>query len=74
MVAAAGLTSYAAIDAAYIAGADVALTGSVPIGDFSLVASDLTASQVRTLIVAAISNGVNSYQVFQITFSPAVVN
>lgn len=73
VVEAAGLYTYAAIDAAFIAATQTALTLTIPAADFTLVAADLTAgTTVRTLIVANTStDGVASYQAFEITFHPA---
>jgi hypothetical protein len=45
-------------------------TASIAAADFALVGDDLTTPQVRTLIVVNLSNGVRSYQVFEITFNP----
>ena len=71
VVEAGGLDWYAAIDAAFAAGADHALVLAIPAADFMLVGADLTATQVRTLIVANTRDGIASYQAFTITFHPA---
>lgn len=72
VVNAAGLDTYAKLDAAYSAGTDAALTLAIPTGDFTLVGADLTGSTtVRTLIIANILDGVAAYQAFAITFHPA---
>ena len=73
VVDAAGLRTYAELDGAYVAGAEAALTTSIAAVDFALVGADLSATQVRTLIIANIAGGVRSYQAFQITFHPAGV-
>ena len=66
------LDTFEEIDDAYIAGSDAALTLSIPASDFTLVTTDLTPGIKRSLILANISNGVPSYQVFEITFSKAL--
>ncbi len=73
-----GLVEYSAIDAAFVTalGAlDVeplpAAPIAIPASDFALGALDLTASPVRTLIIANTVEGVRAYQTFQITFNPA---
>jgi hypothetical protein len=70
VVNAAGLFTYAAINVAYLT-SSAALTLAVPVGDFALLGTDLTGTQVRTLIVANTSKGVRSYQAFQVTFLAA---
>jgi hypothetical protein len=70
VVEAAGLTTYAAIDTAYRA-ADVAFTTDIPASAFTLVGADLTAPQVRSLIIANIVDGVHSYRIFEVTFHPS---
>jgi hypothetical protein len=71
VVEAAGLSTYAEMDGAYLAGADEAITAGIEAGRFALVGADLSIAQIRTLIIANISNGVRSYQSFEITFHPA---
>ena len=72
VVNAAGLLTYAAIDAAFIAGTKAPLVLAIPAVDFTLVGADLTAgTTVRTLIVANTVTGVASYEAFAITFHPA---
>jgi hypothetical protein len=66
-----GLGTYAAIDAAFAAGTRKELVLAIPAADFMLVGTDLTATQVRTLIIANAQNGVTSYEAFTITFYPA---
>lgn len=70
---AAGLDTYAELDAAYLAGTPAAIGASIPASAFTLVAEDLDDLPIRTLILANIENGVASYQSFEITFHPAVV-
>jgi hypothetical protein len=65
-----GLDTYEEIDDAYIAGTDAALVLAVPAADFTLMGVDLTSTAKRSLIIANIASGVNSYKVFEITFSP----
>lgn len=64
-----GLTSYADLDTAYVAGTKVAVTANIAASVFSLVGLDLTTAKVRTLIIANIADGVRSYQAFSITFN-----
>lgn len=74
VVEASGLYTYAAIDAAFMAGVKVAITSAIPAADFTLVGADLTAgTTVHTLIIANtnVGDGVSSYQAFEITFYPA---
>jgi hypothetical protein len=72
VVSGGGLSTYTAIDAAYLgAGTPKTIGASIPVADFSLHMVNLTGNQVRTLIVANTVNGIRSYQRFQITFSPA---
>lgn len=71
VVDAAGLNTYAAIDAAYHAGTIKALVLAIPADDFTLVGKDLTVPEVRTLIIANTQDGFTSYQAFEITFNPA---
>lgn len=68
---ASGLDTYAELDAAYIAGTDVAIAATIPASAFTLVGEDLTTPQIRTLIIANTESGVASYQSFEITFNPA---
>ena len=70
VVEASGLTTYAAIDAAYQA-ADVPFTTSIPAAAFTLMGTDLTGTQVRSLIIANIVDGVHSYRIFEVTFHPS---
>ena len=72
VVNATGLTTYAAIDAAYTGATGAAIDTTVPADDFALVGDDLTVSKVRTLIIAHTVDGVRSYQRFQVTFHKAV--
>lgn len=69
VVEASGLTTYADIDTAYLAGTPEALTLAIPAADFTLVGEDLTTPAVRTLIVANTSEGVRSYEAFEIVFN-----
>lgn len=67
-IAAGRLTTFSAIDTAYLEGsAPVAKT--IPASAFLLLGTDLTAGQVRTLIIARVMNGVRSYQVFVLSFT-----
>jgi hypothetical protein len=68
VVDAADLHDYAEIDAAYRSATSAALTLDVPAQAFALVDDDLSESQPRTLIIANLSNGVRSYQAFEIMF------
>jgi hypothetical protein len=72
VVDAAGLDTYVELDDAFVSATDVAITPSIPAAAFTLVESDLSLSQVRTLIVANISNDVRSYQAFEVTFHAAL--
>lgn len=74
VVEASGLNTYAELDAAYLAGTPAAIGASVPAADFTLVGEDLDTLPKRTLILANIESEVASYQAFEITFHPAVVN
>ncbi len=74
VVEASGLDTYAELDAAYLAGTPAAIGASVPAADFTLVGEDLDTLPKRTLIIANIESAVASYQAFEITFHPAVVN
>jgi hypothetical protein len=69
VVAASGLGTYDEIDTAYEAGTPAAMTLNIPAADFTLVGEDLTVPVVRTLIIANISEGVPSYEAFEITFN-----
>jgi len=71
VVNAAGLRTYAAIDAAFSAGSKMVLTLNIPAADFTLMSVDLTIPQRSTLVVANEVNKVASYQAFEITFHPA---
>jgi hypothetical protein len=68
---AAGLTTYADIDTAFKGATPVAFTSDVAAAAFTLVGVDLTTPAVRTLIVSNTTNGVTSYESFEITFHPA---
>jgi hypothetical protein len=68
VVDAAALTTYAALDKAFISAAGAALTPAIPAAAFALVGADLTTPQARTLILANIETGVASYQSFEVTF------
>jgi len=64
--------TYAQIDAVYLAGAKVALSGTSPtIGAaaFALVGVDLTSAKKRTVIVAHEVSGVRSYELLVVTFN-----
>ena len=63
--------TYAELDAAFAGGTTSALVLAIPAADFALVGTDLTANQVRTLIIANTQDGVASYEAFTITFHPA---
>ena len=65
-----GLTTHAQLDAAFVG--ESALTATIPAAAFTLGGTDLTANQVRTLIIADTAEGVASYQAFTITFHPAL--
>lgn len=69
-------TSYAEVDAAFIAGSPkTAIAATIPAASFMLVSPgvDLTGSLVkRTIIIANTVSGVPSYQVITITFIPPV--
>lgn len=69
-----GLDTYPELDAAYLAGTPAAIGASVPASAFTLSGEDLDTLPKRTLILANIESGVASYQAFEITFHPAVVN
>jgi hypothetical protein len=69
---ASSLTTYDAINTAYLAGTPTAFTANIPAADFSLVGDDLTTTQYRTLIIANTVSNVRSYQRFQIAFFKAV--
>jgi hypothetical protein len=71
IVEASGLTTFAAIDAAYLGGGTpISLTLSIAAANFNLTApaEDLTTDQFRTVIIANTVNGVRAYQAFEITF------
>jgi len=72
VVEAGSLATYAQLDAAFLAGSQVAVASTIPASSFTLEDTDLTDNQVRTVIIANTSNGVRSYQAFQITFHPAI--
>lgn len=72
IVNASGLDTYAELDAAWTAATPSAMVATIPASELALVGTDLTANQVRTLVIANIVDGVRSYQAFQITFRPAV--
>jgi hypothetical protein len=65
------LDTYAKLNAAFLAGTAAPLTTTIPVAAFTLVADDLTTSQIRTLIIANTTQGVASYQAFAITFVKA---
>lgn len=65
------LDTYAELDGAFLAGTAAPLTTTIPVAAFTLVADDVTTSQIRTLIIANTSQGVASYQAFAITFVKA---
>lgn len=69
VVNAADLDSYDEVDAAYLGATSAAIASSIPASAFALVTDDLTLAKKRTLIVANITSGVRSYQVFEITFN-----
>jgi hypothetical protein len=60
-------TSYAEIDATYVA-ARRPMALQIPASEFGLIGLTLSAPQVRTLIVANLVNGVRSYEVFTLAF------
>jgi hypothetical protein len=62
-------TTYAGINTAYLAGTPVAMSTSMAASSFLATSTDLTTAAVRTLILAKVTNGVRSYQVFTITFN-----
>lgn len=68
-LAAGRLTSYDALDAAYLA-QHRALSPLIPGSEFNLLGVDLTTHPVRTLIVANVVNGVRAYQAITIRFDP----
>lgn len=59
------VSGYDAVDAAYLAGAPQSLTLEIPVSAFDLLES--TTPTVRSLIIANTSDGVRSYQLFEIT-------
>ncbi len=63
------LTTYAEIDAAYLAGTPASLTLALSASFFDLTGATLTGGLVRNLIIANELGGVRSYQVFKITFN-----
>ena len=67
-------TSYAEVDAAFIAGTPkTAIASTIDAAAFSLVGIDLTADNVRRyVIIANTISDVPSYQVFTITFHPPI--
>jgi Big-like domain-containing protein len=75
------LDTYGEIDAAYSAAArplvasvptTTPATAALPASSFELVQADLTTAGLRTLIIANTVSGVRSYQLFAVTFNPAV--
>jgi hypothetical protein len=68
VVNAAGLFAYADIDLAYVESLDAAVVLTIPAESFDLAGADLSLEQVRTLILANVSNDVRSYQAFEIVF------
>jgi hypothetical protein len=71
MLAAADLDTYAKLDEAFGSGVQSPVTFDIPAAAFVLSRVDLTTPQQRTLIIANISEGVPSYQAFEITFHAA---
>jgi hypothetical protein len=76
VVESSGLTTYAALDEAYLAGTPAMLafdatTHIAPIAAsaFTMSAVDLSSPAIRTLIVANTANGLRSYEAFEITFN-----
>lgn len=70
-----GSSSFAAVDAAFAGatsrGSLAALDAlKVPAADFGLVGLDLDSSPKRTVIVRNTSDGVSSYQLLSVTFTP----
>lgn len=66
--------SYATVEAAFNAPGKVrvpltATTTSIPAADLNTIGLDLSSPKKRSVIVANIENGVNSYQLFQITLN-----
>jgi hypothetical protein len=62
--------TYASVDAVFRGQTRVALTGqTIPAVSLNLVGLDLSTPQKVNVIVANIANGVNSYQIFEISFS-----
>jgi hypothetical protein len=72
VVNASGLTTYAQLDTAYTGATSVPIATTIPAASFTTVGTNLTANQVRTVIIANTSSGVRSYQRFQLTFHPAI--
>jgi hypothetical protein len=72
VVNASALTTYAQLDTAYTGATSVPIAATIPAASFTTVGTNLTANQVRTVIIANTSNGVRSYQRFQLTFHPAI--
>lgn len=70
VVAAGGLNTFEALDAAYAAGTPVAI-GNVPAEALELVGRALDGAAIRTIIIANIQAGVAAYQAFELTFHPA---
>jgi hypothetical protein len=72
---ASGLTTYAAIDAAYLAGGTPkTIAATIPISDFGLVTNttDLTGNTtVRSIIIANTVSGIRSYERIAVTFNAA---
>jgi hypothetical protein len=71
VVDAAGLSTYADIDAAFLAATPAAIVAGLPAAAFTLVGADLTVPKVRTVIIANTDSGVRSYESIEITFNPA---
>ncbi|MFO0578597.1 MAG: hypothetical protein U1A78_31725 [Polyangia bacterium] len=64
--------TFADIDALFAAGQKSNLTPgspSIPVADFALGGTDLTAGQKRNVIIANIENGTRAYQIFRVTFN-----
>ena len=70
VVTAAGLTTYAQLDGAFVGRGGAPLGDSVAAGDFQLVGAVLGSTLRRTLIISNATGGVRSYQAFEITFRP----
>jgi hypothetical protein len=70
VVSGGGLSTYEELDTAYLGGgAPTAVAATIAASKFDLVGD--TLPEVRTVIIARIENGVNSYQSFEVTFNAA---